>query len=501
MDLLGNKKRKEQKNFDNEVNLAIGSTLEKFASANAEFLNEYSQLSSMKRNWKSNVETQKGFAAEVKTVSRTNAENILKESNKRIARTDDVGSVNHPEFDSVEVDRNGNAKLDDNGNFVGGAQQKVHNDISKYDKYHKRPDLYNKYKNGKLDVPSDQIDKIKERWNSQLKKLEREESHLRKIGKTKLADQKKEEATRIKNTKNRLRDSKVSVKESIEARRDPLKSSAKEIAKVSHKAGIQAAKTGGAISGALSAGKNAMALIKGDKDANEAIVDVTKDTAIGITKSYASGAASSVIGGLLKKSKSQIVNNLAKKSGPTVILQTGLTLAKQINKLLSGQITIEEFIENIGKEGASLASSLTGANLGATVGTFVAPGVGTIVGGVIGGIVASIMSGALYHELKRTMQETKLSDEKRKIMKELCERLVKQEKEHREQVIQVFNEFLDGKEYEIRTGFKTMSLAIQNGESINSGLLILSNTFGLSIKFDDSEDLKTFLASRKTLNI
>jgi len=191
MDILGNKKRKEQKNFDNEVNLAIGSTLEKFGSANAEFFNEYSQLNSMKSNWKPNVETQKGFAAEVKTVSKTNAENILKGSNKRIARTDDVGYVNHPQLDSVEVDSKGNAKRDADGNFTGGAQQKVHNNISSYDKYHKNTALYDKYKNGKLDVPSDQVNEIKKSWDNQLQKLEREESHLRKAGKTKLADQKK----------------------------------------------------------------------------------------------------------------------------------------------------------------------------------------------------------------------------------------------------------------------------------------------------------------------
>jgi len=509
MNLIPSKKRKARKNFDNEVNLAISSTLEKFGSANAEFFNEYAQLSDMNDRWKLNVEAQKGFTAEVKSVSRRNAENILKGSKKRVARTDDAGYVNHPEFDSIEIDNNGRAKLDANGEFVGGAQQKVHNKVSEYDKYYKTKvssngktaNLYNKYKNGKLDVPSDQINEIKKRWDEKVHELQKEETYLRKAGNTKLADQKKDEAARIKDLKTRLRDSKVSVNESREARTHPWNSSVKDVTKVSHKAGLQSAKAGGAISATLSSGKNITALIRGEKNTGEAVANVTKDAAKGAAKSYASGAASSAIGGALKTSSNQVFRNLAKKSGPTAILQTGVILAKQTSKLISGKITPEEFAENIGAEGASLASSLTGANLGATVGTFIAPGVGTIIGGVIGGTVASLMSGALYHELKRTMQETRLSDEKRKMMAELCEQLIKQEQEQRTKVVAVFNEFLNEKEHEIRTGFNAMALAIQNGESINDGLLVLSDAFELSVKFKNNDAFKAHIASGKKLEI
>lgn len=509
MDLIPNKKRKERKNFDNEVNLAIGSTLEKFGSANAEFFNEYARLNSMKESWQPNIETQKGFAAEVKHVSRTNAENILNENGRRIARTDDIGAVNHPEFDSVEVDTKGNAKLDASGNFIGGAQQKVHNDVSAYDKYYKTEvgqggkivDLYGKYKNGKLDVPSDQIDEIKKRWTDQINKLEREEAYLRKAGKADLADQKKEEASRIKDTKSRLRDSKVSVDESREARVQPWKSVAKDIAKVSHKAGVQSAKMGGALSGGLSAGKNAKELINGEKDVQEAIADVTKDTAKGAVKSYVTGAASSAIGGALKNSSNQIYKNLAKKSGPTAILQTAVILAKQTGKLILGEITPEQFAENIGREGASLASSLTGANLGATVGAFIAPGVGTVIGGVVGGMVASMMSSALYYELKKTIQETKLSDEKRKMMEEFCQQLIEHEMQYRNRVISVFDRFLDVKDGDIRDGFNAMALAIQNGGSIQNGLQLLGNAFKLRLMFETPDDFRLHVARGDMLRL
>ena len=54
-----------------------------------------------------NIRQQAGFSAEVKTVARDNAENIINKNPNRRIRTDDMGSVNDPLSDLVTLDVNG----------------------------------------------------------------------------------------------------------------------------------------------------------------------------------------------------------------------------------------------------------------------------------------------------------------------------------------------------------------------------------------------------------
>ncbi len=506
MDLLGFKKRKKERDFNNEVNLAIGAELERFGFANAEHFKSHADLSKVAGSKinpqfaKNNYHQQAGFSAEIKTEARTNAENIINKKNTRIRRTDNIGEVNHPQYDHVEVDSKGNPILNEDGTFKGGSQQKVHNSVDKYDKYSK-PELFEKYKDTPIDVPSDQIDDIQDRYTKNIEKLKQQEESLRKQGKTELADEKKAEIKRNENVKKRFRDSGVSTDEAMEARKHHNISVAKDIAKISHKAGVDSAKMGAALGGGISTFRNMRSYINGDKDGMDAVKDVAKDTTKSAAISYASGATSTAIGGALKASSSQVAKNLAKGNTPTVILQTGVILAKQTTKLLTGKITGEEFAKNIGQEGTTLATSLTGANLGAVLGTAIAPGVGTIVGGVIGGMTASLMSSALYSELQKSLHDTEISNQQREMINKYCQELIKQEKEYREYAMSVYDDYFDRKELELKDGFKTISIAIQNGENINHGLAMVGEAFDLELKFANVDDFKQHIKSGKTLKL
>lgn len=505
MDILGFKKRKKEKNFDSEVNLAIGIELERFSFANAEHFKSHTDLSKVAQSSinseyaDNNYHQQAGFSAEIKTTARTNAENIINGKKTRISRTDDVGYVNHPQFDHIEVDVNGNPILDENGNYINGSQQKVFKNTDSYRKLYGKE--FNHYKDAILDVPSDQIDDIKKDWQNQISKLEKQKQNRIETGDSKTAREIQKKIDDIEDAKKRLRDSKISTKDAMEARKNHNISVAKDIGRISHKAGIESAKIGGAIGGGISTVKNTYAYFKGDKVGSEAIVDTTIDTGKATAKAYASGATSTAIGGVLKASSSQVAQNLAKGNTPTVILQTGIILAKQTKNLISGNITVSEFAENISKEGTTLATSLTGANLGAIIGTGLMPGVGTLVGGVVGGMVASILSSAVYSELQKSINDTKISNEQREIIKQYCDNLIIQEIEYREYAMSIYDDFFDQKELEIKDGFKTISLAIQNGQNINSGLAVIGNAFNVKLAFNNVEDFKEHIKNDKVLKL
>jgi len=505
MDLFRFKKRKKEKNFTNEVNLAISAELERFGFANAEHFKTHTDLSKIANSninseyADNNYHQQAGFSAEIKTTARTNANNIIDGKNTRISRTDDVGSVNHPQFDHVEVDKNGNPILDINGNYTGGSQQKVFKNLNSYRKLYGKE--YNHYKDAILDVPSNQIKDIKTDWNNQISKLEKQKQNRIASGDSVKANDLQKKIDEIENAKSRLRDGKITTAEAMEARKNPNISIAKDIGKISHKAGIESAKTSAAISGGIHSFKNLYAYSKGKKSGKEALQDMAVDTSKATALAYASGATSSAIGGILKSSSNQITQNLAKGSTPTVILQSGVILAKQTKNLLSGKINVNEFAKNIGQEGTTLATSLTGANLGAVVGTAIMPGVGTIVGGVIGGMTASIMSSAVYSELQKSIHDTEISDQQREAIKNYCKDLIKQEKEYREYAMSIYDNYFDKKELEIKDGFKTVSLAIQNGEDINSGLAVIGNAFNIELQFNNTEEFKQHIKSGKTLKL
>lgn len=103
-----------------------------------------------------NLKQQAGFAAEVKETARTNAERIINGDPTRKVRVDDLGSVNDPLYDHMEVDARGNpiAGSGTQMKFVGSTPEDAWAKInsSKFQKYHDN--------NVPIEVPSDHFDRI-----------------------------------------------------------------------------------------------------------------------------------------------------------------------------------------------------------------------------------------------------------------------------------------------------------------------------------------------------
>jgi hypothetical protein len=502
MDLFGIKKRKNLRDFNTEVNLAVGAAMERFASASAEHFIGHDTLKKLSKSKvnenpdfaRINKIQQAGFSAEVKHTARTNADNIINGSKSRIQRTDDVGSVNHTQFDHVATDTNGNPLIKSDGNYVHGTQQKCFSRVENYDKLYLRD--YEHYNGVDIAIPTDQINTVKARFTEKIDKLKTQKKALLADGDITKANKITEQIERINDVRDRLKDSGVSLDDAMEARNSPLISTAKDIGKVAHKAGVESAKFGAGSSFIISTLSNAK-----KEDGVKATKAIIRDTAEGTASSYISGAVTSAVGGVLKSTNSQVLQNLSKKNAPAAIVQTTGILVKQTYKLMNGDITSKEFVDNVGQEGFSLATSMTGANLGAIVGGIMLPGVGIIVGGIVGGMVSSILSGSLYNELQQSINSTELSNKQREQIKAMCANLIEDERRYREEMIEIFDQFFDDKEKHIRTGFESISDSIKNQESIHSGLGMVADALGLQLAFNDIDDFRKKVASGKAITI
>ena len=129
---MESKKKKDYRdNFRNaSISGGMVETVDRFGSANKEHLVAYSGIDNerskvLKKGLERTASSKAGFSAEDKTVARANAEAIIEKRTERMVRTDDIGRVNDPLYDTVIIDRDGNI-VEGSGTqlkFVGAAEK------------------------------------------------------------------------------------------------------------------------------------------------------------------------------------------------------------------------------------------------------------------------------------------------------------------------------------------------------------------------------------------
>ena len=499
------KQKKAAKNFDKEVSVGIGIEIGHFAEASLEHFRAHSSLKDIAQSRvhpdyrDTNIQQQAGFSAEVKEVARTNAENIINRSEERIARTDDVGAVNHPKYDTVQVDSHGNPLLDSHGNYIGGVQQKTFSRVENYDKLYGKD--FEHYKDTPITIAKDHYGKVTQRWNDQIEQLQRQKGEMQQRGETAKADRIQEKIERIEDTKQRLQEGTLTNQEAIEARTQPGWSTAKDVAGVSHRAGVEGAKYGAAIGGGISAVQNLAAVCKGEKELDEAVIDTAKAAGTSAAVGYGAGFATSAIGGALQSSKNALISGLGKGAGPVALFHAGRILAGNVVKLAQGKLNGEEFVLLMTQESTALASSVYGAGVGASMGTAILPGVGTVVGGVIGGMIASMMTNAMFGQLQQAMGQARLAEQQRRMIHEYCEKLKARERAYRKDMEIIFSQFFAEKERNFAKGFHQINEALQKGKEITAGLNTIADTLGVSLAFQSVDEYKAHLESGKTFHL
>ena len=173
-----------------------------------------------------NTHQQAGYAAEIKDVARTNAENIINGDPARKTRTDDIGRVNDPLYDTVMIDENGNI-IDGSGaqmKFLGASKNDPTGE-------------------GNATRALEKLQSKNQEANTEIDKLSRQLENQKAAGNTEQAAKIQEKIDKLEKIKKNLRKSTVSSKEASFARQHPGLSTAIDVAKIAHRAGIETAKT------------------------------------------------------------------------------------------------------------------------------------------------------------------------------------------------------------------------------------------------------------------
>lgn len=388
-----------------------------------------------------NIHQQAGFSAEVKDVARENAEKIIKGDSTRKIRTDDLGNVNDPLYDTVTIDAEGNV-IDGTGaqmKFLGASETDPTGEGNAARALEKlQSKKFQKYldADAKIDVPSDQYDKIIQEANDKIDDLSKQLENQKQAENGEQVKKLQERIDKLEKIKKNLRKSNVSSDEAVFARLHPKLSTAMDVAKISHRAGIQTAETSAIIGGSVSIVKNIVAVCKGEEEAEEAVKNVAKDTATTAAVGYGTGFTGAAIKGAMQNSKSQYVRALSKTNVAGTIVAVTVSATKTMTRYFNGEIDGVECLETLGEQGTGMIASSMFAVIGQTVIPI------PVVGGLIGGMVGYALSSATYGVLVGSLKEAKLAHEERIAIEQACEEHIKMIREYRAQMNAIINEYL-----------------------------------------------------------
>lgn len=449
-----------------------------------------------------NISQQSGFAAEVKEVARSNAEAIINDDSTRKIRTDDLGRINDQLYDTLTIDKNGNI-IDGTGEqikFLGSSKDDpkgLGNAKRAFDKLSSKE--FKKYldNDAKIVVPPEQYQGILQEADAEINKLSSQLDRLKNSEKTEEFTKIENRIKDLKKLKENLKKASLTTEEAREARLSPKLSTAKDVLKLSHRAGLDAAQTASLIGGSVSIVKNITAVFKNEKNTGEAVRDVALDTGRAGALGYGTGFAGSIIKGAMQNSESTYIRALSKTNIAGTTVNIAITSTRILTNYFNGEIDGVQCLKMLGQEGVGMVASA----MFATIGQIAIPI--PVVGGLIGGMIGYALSSASYGLLLNALKEKEMAHKERMYIESVCAEHIKMIREYRLEIEKIINQYLSNK-LEV---FNEAFTGIKNALEIGDIDLFIENTnritenFGGKPAFSTIDEFDEIMLTKTTIKI
>lgn len=509
------KDREKKQKYSNITDATImGSTAEEsalHASANREHffvLDRLEEISKRKINpnyIKQNINQQAGYSAEIKEQARFNEHNILAGKRERIVQYDDLSSEqkaqikklfpnyatpskNHEIVDYVGVDEKGNVIPGTltQSKFVGKNGEECFKKLLSKD--------YKKYfENGvKMKIARNHYGDFQRAVNTRIKSLESQIAKQKGLGDFQKATILEKELQKCKTIKVHTRPASATKAEAIEARLNPNLSTAKDVTRVSHQAGMNAAQTGALIGGGVSLITNVYECIANGKDPMKALKHTAIATLKGGALSYGSAFASSSLGGWMQSNANKVIQSLGKGSVPAMIVGACVANVTVLTRYFSGKIDKAELRKQLVKANTTLVSS--GAMAVAGQALIPIP----VVGALVGGFVGAILSETCFNAFLKAREEAKLVHQRRIEIEKECREIIKLLEAYQNQFKEVFERYFHETTKFFNQSFDELERALYTGDA-DLGIGInnkIQERLGQKALFDNSKEGWDFITSR-----
>lgn len=451
------------------------------------------------------IKAQAGYAAEIETVAKENAEQIIAGDPVRSSRTDDisknlksssgqsVGGVNNQLYDIISIA--------EDGSYIEGSARQLKYVGKNASECCDRLLLkkFDKYRDAKasIEIPKDFYDDVKGELDRRAERLNDQIKSANERGKEDLVQKHRSSLEQVTKTKENLRCGKLTSEEAIEARLHPRLTTAKNIAEASNRAGIEAAKTGAVIGGGMSFIRNSVAVLKGDESPEEAALAVAGDTASATVLSYITGFVGSAIKGGMQNAKSSYLNVLSDTALPAMIATTLLETGKTLCRFADGQIDGIQCLAELGEKGSGIVASTAGA----TVGQLLIPI--PVLGGLIGSMCGYALSSMYYQTLMSTLNEAKMAHEERIRVEKECREAISAIREYRAEMELVIRNYFTDHVFAFNNAFAKMQTSFQTGniDLIIEGANCITETLEGEVLFRNIDELDALMKSDRPILI
>lgn len=440
-----------------------------------------------------NIKQQAGFAAEDKYTARQNAEKIIKGDKTRVYRTDDLGRVNDPLFDHVLLDSDG-IEIPGTGEqmkFVGSNPKACLKKLES-EKFQKYLDA-----DATITVPSDYYDGIISEANKEIASLENQLTRAKLDNNQQLASSIEKRIEKAKKIKGSVKDSGITNEEALYARQHPILSTAKDVVKISHRAGVEQAKYGAAISGGISLIKNVVAVTKGEKSAKDAAIEVAVDSGKGVVTAYTTAFAGSALKAGMQNSKSPFLRTLSKSNAPAIIVTSTIDISKSMTRYFKGEISGTDCLLEIGEKGTS--------NIGAAMFTVVGQAAIPIpiVGGLVGSMVGYALTSAFYGNLTKALKEAKIARENRIRIEKECGEAISMIQQYRAEMNACVQRYLNHYNNIFNEAFMQMDDAFLSNDidKFIGGANKITLALGGTEQFTNMSEFNSFMNSSESFNL
>lgn len=264
---------------------------------------------------------------------------------------------------------------------------------------------------------------------------------------------------------------------------------AKNIIETGHNAGVEAAQRSGTLAATMSGIINLTAVIKGEKEPEEAISDILVDGGKATATGYILGGGLTTLSHSLSSSSSQFVQALANANVPgnviTAIMLTGNTLKRYGN----GEISTQECILEIGEKGLNVAT--TGYAM--TVGQALIPI--PIVGAAVGALVGSVLTSQYYNQLVKSLRVKELEHNQRQRIIQECQIVAQNARAYRAELEEYLEIYFKDYHHCFDEALAEIRLSLQSGnaDGVISSTNKITRKLGGKVYYDTVDEFTEFI--------
>lgn len=267
------------------------------------------------------------------------------------------------------------------------------------------------------------------------------------------------------------------------------KASINNMIKTGKEAGRAGATNAGVTALTMSSIMNVVSVIRGEKNADQAIADTIKDGGKAAVTGYAMGSGLTVASHSLSNSSSSFIKGLTESNVPGKIVTAVMVTGNTLKKWGEGEITTQQCLIELGDKGLNMATMGYSMTLGQALIPI------PIVGGAVGALVGSILTSNYYNNLINTLQTKELEHQERLRIIAECHAAAEQTKLFRQELELYLASYFEEYKDCFNTAISSMRFSYEIGdtEGIISSANEITQKLGGNVYYKTVDEFKNFL--------